>query len=274
MKKYDLHTHTEQSHDSLTSPENACLGAIKNGLDGIAFTDHCDVEFSEETDVITPIKRSVKAAEEMRLKFGNRLEVFSGVEIGEGLWHADTDSEVLNACAYDEVIRSVHAVRYKNHEKPYSAIDFSDWSDEKIRDYLKTYFSDLKETLKTLDGDIAAHITCPLRYIAGKYGKSVDMSVFKNDTDEILKTIISCGYALEINTSNLVCGGSGILMPDKQIISRYRELNGELITLGSDAHVPENSGIKFDKIITMLKAIGFSRLYKYEKRKPVSTEIN
>lgn len=96
----------------------------------------------------------------------------------------------------------------------------------------------------------------------------------ENDNFEAGSSLFSFGYALEINTSNLVCGGSGILMPDKQTISRYRELNGELITLGSDAHVPENSGIKFNEIITILKATGFSRLYKYEKRKPVATEIN
>ena len=53
-----------------------------------------------------------------------------------------------------------------------------------------------------MDFDILAHLTCPLRYIKGKYGIEVDITVFEEKISEILTLIIKREIALEVNTSS------------------------------------------------------------------------
>lgn len=48
MKHYDLHNHTESSHDSEINPRVLVDSAIKSGLDGIAITNHGTVSDIEE----------------------------------------------------------------------------------------------------------------------------------------------------------------------------------------------------------------------------------
>ena len=60
---------------------------------------------------------------------------------------------------------------------------------------------------------------------------------------------------------------------DRDILLRYRELGGEIITLGSDAHSKERLGEEFENFITILKSMGYKYVVNYEKRKPLFTAI-
>lgn len=269
----DMHTHTLCSHDSQNLPEQSCLAALDMGLGGIAFTDHADIEFCHNVDVAAQIKRSVMFAEDMRTKYGDKLVVMRGVEIGEGVWHKDADESLLASCKFDVVVRSVHAVRFDGDDGPYSAIDFSSWSDARLRDYMRQYFCDVVQTVAELPCDVVAHLTCPLRYINGKYGRNVDTTDFAEQIDEILDTIVTKSLALEVNTSNLYDCGSGLLMPDEQILRRYYAMGGRLVTVGSDAHIAERVGLKFAQTLDLLRNIGFDAVYRYDNHKPIACRI-
>ena len=75
---------------------------------------------------------------------------------------------------YDVVIGSVHLVKYKDLTCAYSGIDFSKLKEETIIEYLDAYFDDVLTMIETTDFDILAHLTCPLRYIKGKYNIDID----------------------------------------------------------------------------------------------------
>ena len=107
-------------------------------------------------------------------------------------------------------------------------------------------------------------MTCPLRYIAGKYGIKVDLSVFDGKITEILKEIIKKCIALEVNTSSYSSLNDS--MPCKDILKKYFDMGGYLITLGSDAHIAENASYCFDKAMETLKEIGFKNIYYYKNR--------
>ena len=62
-------------------------------------------------------------------------------------------------------------------------------------------------------------------------------------------------------------------MPEQWIIELYKELGGHLITLGSDAHISENSANMFGKAYSALKQIGFESIYYYKNRYPVQCKI-
>ena len=258
---FDCHTHTYFSHDSECDPYDSIKAANENNLAGFAITDHCDIDFCESTDVETPIKLSVECAHKM----GKRL--LSGVEIGEGIWHKEKADEIISGNNFDIVLGSVHVVRYKNYAMPYSQIDFSTFSKIEIKQFLNTYFNDMLEMVENTDFDVLSHLTCPLRYITGKYKIEVDLNNYACKIERILKEIIDRGIALEVNTS---CLGTNynVLMPDLPIIKRYKELGGYLLTLGSDAHKAERVAYGFEYALNELSKLGFQNIYYYKNRIP------
>lgn len=61
--------------------------------------------------------------------------------------------------------------------------------------------------------------------------------------------------------------------PSLEILRWYRELGGEILTLGSDAHTPDKIGAHFDVALEMARAAGFKRLATFEQRQVHWIEI-
>ena len=91
---------------------------------------------------------------------------------------------------------------------------------------------------------------------------------YEKQIDKILRLIIDRSLALEVNTS---C--DAFFMPDEWIIRKYREMGGYLVTVGSDAHIPQNVGKSFEKAIDMLRKLGFENYYYYENRIGIQCKI-
>ena len=197
-----------------------------------------------------------------------KLAVYTGVEYSEAIWDMETYGKMISAAAYDAVLGSIHAVKYKDYTVPYSHIDFSAMTTEDVRGYLHAYFREMKEMMCRCDMDVLTHLTCPLRYIVGKYGVAVDMSEYDGEIEEILRLAIEKHLALEINTSGI---GSfyGEYMPYESILRTYRAMGGYLITLASDAHTADRVGNGFAEAARMLKGIGFANAYYYKQRMPI-----
>ena len=88
---------------------------------------------------------------------------------------------------------------------------------------------------------------------------------FSDILESILKTLIETGKGLEVNTKGI--DSTGDTLPSDSILRRYHELGGEVITLGSDAHVPERVGDAIEKTAERLKAIGFKYYSSFTLRK-------
>ena len=225
----------------------------------------------KDYDIYTPIKNSADTVHALNEKYGGKCLILSGVEISEGFWYKNEYEKIHSLLAYDVILGSVHCVKYKDLEMPYSGIDFSKLTNKQIYSYLDCYFNDMLEMIGTTDFDVLAHMTCPLRYITGEYGINVDLSVFDGKITAILKAIINSGIALEVNTSGYAAIKDGI--PGKEILKKYFDMGGYLITLGSDAHIAENASYCFDKAIGALKEIGFKNIYYYKNRKAYQINI-
>lgn len=268
----DMHTHSLNSHDGTCAIENMCSAQIENGAFAVAVTDHIDLMVFESQGGFSPVKASFEEVGRLKGKYKDSFKVLSGVEMSDGFLNPELYDKVVRLCDYDVIVGSTHFARYKRYSKTYySKIDFRELGDNEIYGYLDAYFDDVLETAEQFDFDILAHLTCPLRYICGIYKREVDLSRFENKTDNILKTIIKREIALEVNTSTVDLLGD--FMPGEDIIRRYYNLGGRLITLGSDAHVLEKASTNFEKAAELLLDIGFKNLYYYEKRVPVAYEI-
>jgi histidinol-phosphatase (PHP family) len=85
--------------------------------------------------------------------------------------------------------------------------------------------------------------------------------------DEILKKLIEAGKGIEINTAGLRYG-MGQTNPHEKILRRYRELGGEIISVGSDSHEPAQLAYAFDLVPRLLQNCGFRYYTEFSQRKP------
>ncbi len=270
--RFDMHTHSGASHDSQCSVSDMQMAMQKNGLTGFAVTDHCDIEYYKTQNIHEIILQSVTDATEADKN--GKTRVLHGVEIGEGFWYPPEENKVRNQFEFDVIVGSVHAVRFENYDIPYSKIDFSKMEHETVLDYLDSYFDDMLYMIDHCDIDILAHLTCPLRYVNGKYGLNVTLDRYMGKIENILKNIIKRKIALEVNTS-CVYDGSGYceFMPNAEIIKMYKDMGGYLITTGSDAHIAKNAANKFYELYSLLKELGFKNTYYFKNRYAVQCAI-
>lgn len=267
----DMHTHSENSHDSTCRIEDMCLSQIKNGTKIFAVTDHFDTDSFKNYDIFTPIWTSCKTTYKLNEKYKDKIRILSGIEISEGFWHPEQNKKAVFFFDYDVVIGSVHLVKYRDLTYAYSKIDFSKLNKNTVIEYMDTYFDDVITMVKTSDFDILAHLTCPLRYIKGKYNIDIDIHRYMDKIEQILNLIIKKGIALEVNTSSYENINS--CMPSTDILKKYYDMGGYLLTLGSDAHTAQNASKNFNKAIEEIKEIGFNNIFYYTNREQIQITI-
>lgn len=265
----DLHTHTDNSFDGNHSATYMCENACMNGIRALAFTDHLEMDaFLKKSFDRTAIQSFFETAR-ARSAFKGKLIVCVGAELGQPVYDVEASDRLINMMKYDFVLGSIHNL--PDMEDFY----FMDFSDESV-DYihlLEQYFEwELK--LAQWDGfDSLAHLTYPLRYIVGKYGKTVDMHRFDEIIDEILLTLIRNKKSLEINTAGLR-QPIGEMSPNESIVKRYKQLGGEYITVGSDAHFAEHLGAGIEQAYQMALKCGFDKVALYQNRTPTLIPID
>lgn len=264
----DLHTHTDNSFDGNHSTMFLCENACMKGIRAIAFTDHLEMDVFLKNNFDRTAIQSFFETAKARSAFSGKLIVCVGAELGQAVYDTAVSDKLLSMMKYDFVIGAIHNL--PNIQDFY----YMDFSDESIdyMDLLSQYFEwELK--LAQWDGfDTLAHLTYPLRYIVGNYGKPVDMSKFSEIIDEILLTLIKNKKSLEINTAGLR-QPIGITSPDESIIRRYKQLGGELITIGSDAHYAEHLGAGIEQGYELALKCGFDKVALYQGRNPTLIPI-
>lgn len=269
---YNCHVHSLHSHDSSATIEEICQSAISCGINGIAITDHCDCEYAAADHAYDRIAASVRDAQQAKEAYASELTVMAGVELGDALFDPQFAEKMLISFPYDVILGSVHAVRSEKDDRPFSLINFSAWTQNDIYVYMKQYFADLLETIETFDVDVLSHLTVPLRYISGKYGKKVDLTLFQDPIERILHRAIDMGITLEVNTQNTSESFEG-MHPSREIVSLFFGLGGKLVSLGSDAHTPENVGTGLNAGIRLLNSCGIHEACFFRNRQTIKYNI-
>lgn len=272
---YDLHSHTLHS-DGKHTVDDLCRSAISKNLRGLAITDHADMNTFDTTNALARLSRAGTEIGIAKRHYRDQLNVLSGVELGGYALAPDKADRLLKLGDFDVVICSVHYVPSATWDVPYSRIDFSDpaISDTAVYEYMGSYFSFLAENAEICDCDVLGHISCPARYITGRYHRDTDVMHYKTTVTRILKTIIERDIALEYNT----CGANTASFnyydaQNEEILALYRTLGGRKVTLGSDAHQASFLARGFDTAKKLLTKLGFTYYYYYEQRRPVAVKL-
>jgi histidinol-phosphatase (PHP family) len=261
-KLIDHHMHTNYSPDAdpLATMESYIIQAKLQGVEGVMFTDHVDLESPIEIFIeIVDYVAYKKEVEDLKIK--TNFPIYMGVEIGYQPQLHEKYNQFLSAHDFDFVICSMHLA---------DGLDFyyGDFFTGKTQNeaYLR-YFEVVLECVKVFDDyDVFGHLDFIIRY--GKFDiLDYDFDQYKEIIDHILRTIISKNKGIELNTSGLRYGLAH-MHPKFEIIKRYQELGGKIITLGSDAHRVSDYLKDFDLAKELLLKAGFDEIAVYEKRVP------
>ncbi len=264
---HDNHIHSKFSTDSHMDAEEACKKAVETGLKGLVFTDHVDYDFPDfDESFLIDYNEYFSFFSKLKDKWASKLEVLIGVEMGFQPHVTDKINNTLNQFDFDFVINSVHIIEHKD---PYAGAYFTGKTQQQA---YERYLEEILCSVKAYDNyDIIGHIGYVARY--GKYeDKPLRYKDYSDIIDEILKAVIEKGKGIELNTSGLR-SDLGCPIPGYDVIKRYFELGGEVITVGSDSHFAEHLGHSFCEALEHLKSIGFKHVVHFEKRKPVFEKI-
>lgn len=261
----DYHMHTWFSGDSEADPHSMVDRAIELGMKNICITDHCDTE-SEDKEFILDTDAYIPYMQKLKKEYEDRIDVRIGVEIGMQPHLAEYHKKYVTEYPFEFVIASLHQVFGKD---PYYAEVFEGRED---REVYRAYFESLLENIRAFDAyHVVGHIDYVVRYGAHK-AEQYGYREYADVLDEILKHIIETGHGIEINTAGLY-KGLGFPNPHYDVIKRYHELGGTIITLGSDAHEPVKIGHDFPGIVDHLKTIGFRYRTEFQNNVPIFIQL-
>ena len=264
---WDTHMHSRFSPDSQAPQESMILAALEKKLDGICFTDHLDIDYPNTSDLfLLDLPNYAASVQALRAQYADRLPVRFGIELGLQPHLAAQHTELLSQYDFDFVIGSSHVVHGYDPYYP----DFYEGRTEE--EGYREYFESILENIHAFDGfDVYGHLDYVVRYGPNK-NAYYSYEMYRDVIDEILALLVAKGKGIEVNTGGFKCG-LGHPNPTEEILARYRELGGEIVTIGADAHAPEFVGHAFEKIPSILKNAGFTHYPVFEKRKPRSVAL-
>ncbi len=258
----DCHLHSCHSSDSDCSPKDIIQTAIKLGLPAICFTDHNDFLFPPENGVTQfqlDFNTYYKDIAAMREQYQD-YPIYIGVEQGLLPAAADMINAYDSTHLLDFIIGSSHLVYGQDPYYP------KFWEDKNITDTIKAYYQSIIDNINICSNfDIYGHIDYIIRYIPDKH-YNYNACDYMDYIDAILKNLIETGKGIEINTAGIRYGTK--TNPEPAILKRYRQLGGELITIGSDAHKLSDIGSHMNIAKDLLNDCGFRYYTIFIQRKP------
>ncbi|MGN0675879.1 MAG: histidinol-phosphatase HisJ family protein, partial [Oscillospiraceae bacterium] len=244
MNLIDCHTHTQFSVDSDADINQMIEKACYIGLAAYAVTDHCECNrwYSKEHytdddtyqyyDFGTDFENSVSAVTKLKEKYSGRLNLICGVEMGQATHEFDIAEKIISDSRVDFVIGSMHQLP---KTEDFAFLEYDKMSLEEIYDLAERYFLEIYKLCKWGKFDVLGHLTYNLRYIKGVGGIDLDISRFDEIIADSFKALIEKGKGIEINTSGFR-QKYGDTFPSLKYVKLFRELGGEIISIGSDAH--------------------------------------
>lgn len=269
----DYHVHCEFSDDSVYPMEDVVRDAIGLGLEEICFTDHVDYGIKVDWDSGEEIRwrngepfanvdypRYFAKIADLQEKYGDRIRIRRGLELGVQSHTIDAYNRLTAKYPLDFAILSIHQV----HDQEFWNGEFQEGRTQ--GEYNEEYYREMLRVVQSFKHySVLGHMDLIVRYDkAGVY----PFEKVKDLITEILKVVIADGKGIELNTSSVRYGLSDT-QPSRDILRLYRELGGQIITLGSDSHRPDHLGAHIASSMELLKELGYEAFCTFENGRPV-----
>ncbi len=274
MIRTDIHTHTKFSADGRNSIEEMIAAAMQKGLAWYGISEHFNYDYDRlhltiDGQEVPPIDERAyfTRARELQKQLRGKLHLLVGAEFGYDNANSTLQRYIETEQEYspDFVVNSVHTCLGMDCYFPHYCVG-------KSKEY--AYNAYLYRVLESLDApyryDIVAHIGYCSRNATYPDPK-LRYEDYADVLDEILKRIIARGKILEVNSSAKTAGSPFI--PDTDILERYFELGGRMISFASDAHDTTRIADRRDIVVAALKKVGFTHLTIPDKGRYLQLEI-
>lgn len=212
-----------------------CREAIAKGLSYICFTDHLDLNPTDENYGFYDYGRYSAAIDRVRAEYGGRIQILKGIEFSEPHIFRREYEELLNK-EFDLIMVGIHYVRLGVGLHWFE--DDRSFREYAAHDLFRHYYEDLLQAVKVGGFDVLAHFDNPKRYLP-ESGQEAEL------IDEIMHELVSRDIVMEINTSPLRRGCQESA-PDSDILKQYVDAGGTRVTIGSDAHSCQDVAANFD----------------------------
>lgn len=279
MNLMDCHSHTTNSPDAHNSVEEMCQRAMEIGLYAYTITDHCEVNrfYGVEHYTDTPneydtyhfdidFEKSMSENTLYKEKLEGKLRFFSGIELGQATFDIPLADKIVSDKRLDFVIGSMHQIPDADD---FAFIDYNKYNPAEL---MERYFDEILKLCRWGGFDVLGHLTYTLRYMEGEKGIKVDMSRYDEKIRECFKILVENGKGIEINTSGLR-QKYGKTFPTLEYIKMFKEMGGEIITVGSDSHRVSDLGKGIKEGLQLAKEAGFKHICCFKERKPVFVDI-
>ncbi|NLV36436.1 MAG: histidinol-phosphatase HisJ family protein [Clostridiaceae bacterium] len=262
---FDCHMHTKFSTDSIMDASAACERSIALGLEGIAFTDHLDIDFPGGGFMVNFDDYFSEIAT-IRANYGKEIKILDAIEVGIQPHVLDGSMKTVAGYPFDYVLASVHVL---------DGLDPSEgefYKDKPRHEAYELYLKEIYRMIKTFESfDMVGHFDYIIRY-APYEDRMLRYNDHRDILDAIMIELVKQGRGFELNTGTYRKNEPGVDY-DFELLKRYRQLGGELICLGSDAHRQEHIGLRFEYFSQMVRDAGFKYSVHFEKRKPVFSPL-
>ncbi len=263
----DCHLHSHHSGDCDIPMEAMILSGIDKGLSTMCFTEHNDFEYpdipgySSGNPFLLNADSYLYELIALKEKYAGKIRVLFGAELGLQPQIARSNALFAKSYDFDFIIGSSHLCEGKDPYFPYFYEGRTDG------EAYRAYFESILENIRNFsDFDVYGHLDYVVRYGASK-DRDYSYEKYRDIFEEILRLLLEKGKGLELNTGGLAKGMRDV-HPCTGILKRYRELGGEIVTIGSDAHNPDRVAGFFGRAREVLSECGFRYYVVFEKRVP------
>lgn len=256
---FDYHMHSVVSFDGHDHAADMLRAAADRGLREICFTDHIDYfanvdkqDWVFDTEVYNATYDSLTHPV---------VKVRRGMEFGLKPYNAPALKQDLKRCEFDFVLGSVHFVDELDvYYQEY-------WDGKTVHQAERRYLEEILACVQVHeDFDVLGHLTYISKCRAHPSPRPVPMEEHREIIDEILRLLAQKGKGMEMNTSGV--DRCGDFLPFDGYFRRFKELGGQIVTVGSDAHNVQRVGQYTDRACQILKDI-FGYVCTFEGRKPI-----
>lgn len=259
---HDYHMHSNISCDSKATMIEMGRSALARGITQITFTEHFDLhplDYCLDHYDVDQYFKNLNAARATLTPEG--LTIRAGVELGEPHRYGVRQQALLALHPYDIVLGSLHWVGDN------SVFDHEYFRTTPMHDAATAYYTELLAMVQQGGFDILAHADVFKRVASEIYGTIPD-APFEGLIRPVWQACIDGGIGIEINTA---AWRRGLDQPNpgETALRWYKEMGGEILTVGSDSHHPNDVGFALDRALDLARRVGFTHVAIFERRQIV-----
>lgn len=270
----DYHLHSHISHDGMGPIAEHVRRAEEMGLAEICFTEHLDFFLSADAltcDTIPSEPRLREFLEEVsRVRQRSGIRVMAGVELD---YRPECDRwvrELLQRFELDFVLGSVHNVGSWPVSGP-AELALAFFRERGVQQGCLDYLRIVEQAVATGLFDSFAHLDLMKRF-RPENGRLMLEGELLDRTVSILELMASTRTGIEVNAAGIK-HPAGEPYPSLELLRLARERGVEILTVGSDSHLPETIGRGIEAALALAREAGYTAVCTFQRRAPSRVAI-